>query len=119
MYFEELDLSLRARRAGWRSMFLPDATVFHEERASSDLVPSSRLFYAIRSRVLYAYKHFKWWQATAIMLAALSIEAVARFGFTLLTGSWRDASSIIGAYARVWGAVPEMLRETAPVRPAV
>jgi GT2 family glycosyltransferase len=110
MYFEELELSLRVRRAGWRSTFLPDATVFHEERASSNLVLSSRLFYAIRSRVLYAFMHFAWWQATAVMLAALSVEAMARLCFSLVKGSWRDFESTIGAYTRVWIALPDILR---------
>jgi N-acetylglucosaminyl-diphospho-decaprenol L-rhamnosyltransferase len=35
MYAEDLDLGWRLRRAGWKTVYEPDATVFHEDRAAS------------------------------------------------------------------------------------
>jgi len=113
MYFEELDLSLRARRKGWRSMFLPDASVFHEGGASSDLIPATRLFYVLRSRILYAYKHFAWWQALGVTATTLSIEMLGRLAFSAIKFSAADAGVTIKAYVKTWGAAPEILRTAA------
>jgi N-acetylglucosaminyl-diphospho-decaprenol L-rhamnosyltransferase len=35
LYFEEVDLSLRAARAGWESWYVPGATILHESGAST------------------------------------------------------------------------------------
>lgn len=35
LYFEEVDLSLRAARAGWESWYVPEANVLHESGAST------------------------------------------------------------------------------------
>lgn len=40
-YFEDVDLCLRLRHAGWESWFEPEAKVLHDESASSDLVLKS------------------------------------------------------------------------------
>src|SRR5260370_622931 len=97
MYFEELDLSLRARRKGWRSMFLPDASVFHEGGASSDLIPDTRLFYVLRSRILYAYKHFAWWQALGVTATTLSVEMLGRLAYSAIKFSPAGAALTIKA----------------------
>ena len=113
MYFEELDLSLRARRKGWRSMFLPDASVFHEGGASSDLIPDTRLFYVLRSRILYAYKHFAWWQALGVTATTLSVEMLGRIAYSAIKFSPTGAALTIKAYIKTWGAAPEILRTAA------
>lgn len=116
MYFEELDLSLRARRKGWRSMFLPDATVFHEGGASSDQVRDVRLFYVIRSRILYAYKHFRWWQAIGVTATALSVEMLGRLAYSAIRVSPSDALNTVRAYVQAWRSAPEILRlASAPI----
>lgn len=40
-YFEDVDLCLRLRSAGWETWFEPEAKVLHDESASSDLVLKS------------------------------------------------------------------------------
>jgi GT2 family glycosyltransferase len=117
MYFEELDLSLRARRRGWRSMFLPDADVFHEGGASSDQIPATRLFYVLRSRILYAYKHFKWWQALSVTAAGLSVEMLGRLAYSTIKLSPTDAVDTIKAFVKTWAAAPEILRIAAVPKP--
>ena len=58
MYFEEVDLSLRARSAGWESVFLGNARAYHRGGGTTDQVRDKRLFYSIRSRLQYGRKHF-------------------------------------------------------------
>jgi GT2 family glycosyltransferase len=50
VYFEEVDLSYRARLAGWRSVYFAGAEAFHHGGLSSGQVRAKRLFYSLRSR---------------------------------------------------------------------
>ena len=90
MYYEEVDLSLRARREGYRSYFLHEATVVHAGNVSSSRVPAARLYHSQRSRLLYARAH--WPRGHALALLALT--------FTL---------EPLGRLARAPGAAPEIL----------
>ena len=57
LYFEDIDLCLRIRQAGWRLTVLPDVQVFHAGGAStSALSLRSRYFYR-QSQLYYYEKH--------------------------------------------------------------
>jgi len=57
MFYEETDFCLRAHRAGWRTVYLPAARIFHHWMGSvrQDEIRSARRFF--RSRYLYFRKH--------------------------------------------------------------
>ena len=65
MYYEETDLCLRAKKAGWQVFFIPDAEVEHIGGASSrtrqdkayDQSSSQVINFRIRSEYLYYRKH--------------------------------------------------------------
>lgn len=78
VYFEEVDLSLRARLAGFRSMFFAGATAHHTGGLSSDQVKSARLFYTLRGRLLYAWKHFSPFSRALVMAITFGVEWPAR-----------------------------------------
>ena len=63
VYLEDVDLSRRAHVAGWESYYLAEAKAFHKGGGTSEQVKAQRLFYALRSRILYAFKHFSRVQA--------------------------------------------------------
>ena len=71
MYSEEIDLSYRAAQQGLRSYLLADVTVAHAGGRSSDQVRAARLFYMLRSRTKYGFKHYT--PAVARLLAALTM----------------------------------------------
>lgn len=50
-YFEDLDLCLRARRAGWRSVVVPDAVALHEGSATIGRRSVRRLYHAVRGHL--------------------------------------------------------------------
>ncbi|HUR35332.1 MAG TPA: glycosyltransferase family 2 protein, partial [Vicinamibacterales bacterium] len=102
VYFEDLDFSLRASRAGWQSFYLTTAQAFHKGGGTSEQIRSTRLFYALRSRLLYARKHFS--RAGALMVAActLVLEPAVRLAACLVGGSPTGIRETIGAFRMLW-----------------
>jgi GT2 family glycosyltransferase len=78
IYYEEVDLALRARRHGARSYFLREATVMHAENVSSSRVPAERLYHSQRSRLLYALAHWPRSRALALLALTFTLEPLAR-----------------------------------------
>ena len=58
VYYDDVDLCLRARDAGWRRVHFAGASAMHEGQGTTRAVKDIRLFYLLRSRLLYARKHF-------------------------------------------------------------
>ena len=58
LYSEETDLCRRVKRAGWRVVYVPEATVIHYEARSSDQVSTARHIYFNTSKVRYAERWF-------------------------------------------------------------
>jgi N-acetylglucosaminyl-diphospho-decaprenol L-rhamnosyltransferase len=66
VYFEEVDFCERAKRLGYRTMFLSTAQAEHAGGACSNQIRGRSLFYSLRSRVLYANKHMPVTQAAMV-----------------------------------------------------
>lgn len=109
VYFEEVDFSRRARNRGWRSVYLASAQVFHAGGGTSRQVKARRLFYSLRSRLLYAFKHFSWAGAMPVMFATLLVEPISRSVLALLHRSWSGLSETWAAYGMLWRWLPQWL----------
>lgn len=112
VYYEEVDFSLRARDAGWRSVYLADVQAFHAGMGTTAQVKARRLFYLLRSRLLYAGKHFSRPGATAVALGVLFAEPPARTALALARGSWSGVRETWAACGMLWrwllaGRAPE------------
>jgi N-acetylglucosaminyl-diphospho-decaprenol L-rhamnosyltransferase len=57
VYSDEVDFAKRLRNAGWRSLYVPDATAIHHEQLSTGTVPERRIVELSRNRDLYMRKH--------------------------------------------------------------
>ncbi len=110
VYLEDVDLSFRVRQAGWYTCYLAEAQAYHEGGGTSQQVKALRLFYSLRSRILYGYKHFSWWSATALMLGTLLLEPFARLVLAALNRSRIQAEETLKGYAMLWRATPELFR---------
>jgi GT2 family glycosyltransferase len=102
VYFEEVDLSLRAVRAGWASVFLADCDAYHLGGGVSGQVKARRLFYTLRSRLLYAEKHFQWPGLMLVGAATLAIEPLVRLVVAGVSGRRTVISETINAYLMLW-----------------
>jgi len=109
VYLEDLDLSLRARKSGWTSYYLADARAYHKGGGTSEQVKALRLFYSLRSRILYGYKHFSRTQATLLLVSTLCFEPVTRLVFNLLQGAFKSASETLSGYLMLYRALPEII----------
>lgn len=106
VYFEEVDFTYRARQAGWRSVYLADVKAFHAGGGTTNQVKARRLFYSLRSRLLYAFKHFSLGGAWLVLLATLLLEPASRTGHALLRRSWPAVKETWAAYGMLWRWLP-------------
>lgn len=57
LYYEELDWSVRIRKAGWRIVYEPRCCVFHKESATTGQESPLRTYYITRNRLLFAFRN--------------------------------------------------------------
>ena len=110
VYFEEVDLSLRARQAGWHSVYIADARAFHAGGGASRQVKANRLFYSLRSRLLYGFKHFTSFKAWLLVGVTLLIEPLTRVLFSLMNGGMDDVRNTLKGYGMLLQDFPRILR---------
>jgi GT2 family glycosyltransferase len=106
VYLEDLDFSYRAYQSGWRSVYLGDVQAFHAGGGTSNQIKARRLFYSLRSRLLYSFKHFSWIGASAVLIATLLVEPLSRSVLALLRRSWPGLKETWAAYGMLWQWLP-------------
>ena len=102
LYFEEVDLSYRARQSGWKSLYLADAQAFHKGGGTSNQIKARRLFYIMRSRILYADKHFSRPGSWTVIASTFLLEPLSRSALTLSRRSWSELKETWQGYAMLW-----------------
>lgn len=112
VYLEDLDLSLRAQQAGFCSVFFVDAQAFHAGGGTSRQVKVHRLFYALRSRLLYGFKHFHPWQAWFLMLITVGVEPITRTIFSLVGSGFTGVRNTWRAYGMLWRDMGSILEKS-------
>ena len=108
VYLEDLDFSYRASLAGARCCYLAEYRIFHRGGGSSEKVKAHRLFYSLRSRILFVKKHFGWTAAWSVILGTLLIEPWIRLLFFVSKGQFAECGAVLQGYlwlfrsARSW-----------------
>jgi GT2 family glycosyltransferase len=108
VYLEDLDFSKRAKALGWTSFYVADTRAFHAGGGTSRQVKAIRLFYSLRSRILYSIKHFSWFSALLILLATLIVEPCSRTVFAILKRSWSSLKETWCAYGMLYRWLPAL-----------
>lgn len=109
VYFEEVDLSFRAKQKGWKTIFLADVHAFHAAGGTSRQVKAHRLFYSLRSRLLYGFKHFSRFDAALLLLLTLCVEPVSRCLLALFRGEMDSVRNTIRGYGMLCKDLPKLL----------
>jgi hypothetical protein len=110
VYFEEVDLSLRVKLAGYDSWYLTEARAFHAGGGTSRQVKAHRLFFSLRSRLLYGFKHFPRWQAWLLVAVTMFIEPFTRSVWSLLRRDVAGVKHTWEAYCMLWRNMGHILR---------
>jgi len=125
-YGDDAELGLRARIAGWKCIYTPEAVVRHHRGATLGKDSARRLEWIERNRLLLALKLFPWsllWLNPIYSLAraAAGIWAAGRGAgdtahFPGLSGKWRMAAAIVRGDLQALRLAPRMLRKRAEVQ---
>lgn len=59
LYYEDSDLSYRAKKAGFKLIYNPEAVVYHDNAKATGLGSSLQDYFITRNRLLFASKHLK------------------------------------------------------------
>lgn len=106
VYWEEADLCLRAARKGARIRYFATSKAYHKGQGTSEKVKALRLFFGLRGRIFYAFKHFSAVQAWLVLILAMGVEPVTRIAFALLRG---EAADTVKGYRMFLSQVPAIL----------
>lgn len=98
VYYEEVDFARRASVLGWSSIYLASAQAFHSGGGTSSQVKASRLFYSLRSRILYAQKHYSLFNFMISLLLSVFVEPLTRIVFSAMRASGASITQILSAY---------------------
>ena len=110
LYFDEVDFAYRAWSSGWQSWYLANARAFHNGGGTSKQVKAKRLFYLLRSRLLYSFKHFPRWQAWMLVALTALIEPITRLSWCLFRGDRSGVHHTILAYWILWRSLSLIVR---------
>lgn len=127
LYCEDTDLGLRARWAGWRCRYVPEAVVIHHYSRSAGRASAMKAYLVERNRLYVAVKNFP---ARDLLLAPLfSTFRYAWHVWFLVAGrgkaaefqrqgggAWRLAYYVIKAHLALLPALPRLLRLRRSVR---
>ncbi|WP_059411144.1 glycosyltransferase family 2 protein [Cupriavidus basilensis] len=110
VYLEDLDLSLRVIQSGGRIVYLASAQAFHAGGGTSRQIKATRLFYSLRSRLLYGFKHFSPLAAWALVGVTMILEPISRVAFSAARGGMQDVKNTLQGYGMLVRSLPAVLR---------
>jgi N-acetylglucosaminyl-diphospho-decaprenol L-rhamnosyltransferase len=112
VYYEEVDLCLRCKRSGCNVSFVSETSAVHLGGGCSNQVPGKRLFYSLRSRILYGLKHFSAPSATILCLLTIFIEPLSRVALAVGHGSGAELRDTIEGYWLFWRSTPSLVQDS-------
>ncbi len=92
LYYEDTDVCKRALDAGWRVVYVPQATVQHHGNTTISQYPLVRVRHYHRSPVLYFRKHGPAGMIPVLKLG-FALELLVKIGFRLVRGQRQRAQA--------------------------
>ncbi len=125
LYCEDTDLGLRARRAGWTCLYVPEAVVYHGYSQSAGRASRTKAFYVERNRLYTVVKNFPLW--TWPLVPCFSLYRYLLHLWFALTGRglaahsepwWKLAIIVVSAHCQALRRLPMLLAKRRRVRAA-
>ncbi len=98
VYFEDLDLSYRLYKLGYKSYFYTGTHVMHVGGGCSQQIKAIRLFYVLDSKLVYVRKHFSFCSRVIATGVTLFVEPLTRIAFFALKGDFAGVKETIAGY---------------------
>ena len=111
VYLEDLDLSKRYSEQGLSCYFLAAQRAYHKGGGLSEKAKAARLFYATRSRILYAFKHFGPLYAWTHLCLAVALDPITRLIGSLMAGRAARGPETVRAYSMLFRDLPAVIRQ--------
>ena len=105
VYYEDVDLALRARGKNYLSYYLSHAQIYHKGGGITEKVKATRLFFNLRSKILFAQKHFSLISFIIVFLVVIILEPITRIVGAVLTGSFNKLGEIVKAYKDLYKSI--------------
>jgi GT2 family glycosyltransferase len=115
VYYEDVDLCVRAAQAGAGIVHFAGASAWHKGGGTTEGVRDRRLFYFLRSQVLYAGKHFGRGPAFAVLVASILGNIPVRVIRGLASLSLQDARQAFRGGALLLADLPAVVAGLGPV----
>lgn len=114
MYHEDLDLGWRLRLAGYKTMVVPEAVVYHKYEFSRSV---KKYYYMERNRYICILENYKWPTILLITPACLAME-LGLFLFSFKSGFWREKLRAYGYFLKIgsWRKIFRERREKRVIR---
>ena len=110
-YCEDVDFSVRARRAGFRVLVVPAALV-HHSTTYTDRRRTERVYYSIRNLIEVMRMHARWYH----WIGFIPAFAVQWVGFLVLLACWHRQPALLAAMGRgLYDGLRKRLGESATV----
>ncbi|GJE57277.1 glycosyltransferase family 2 protein [Methylobacterium thuringiense] len=110
VYFEDTDLCVRVLASGRSVNHAADAVVLHRGQGTTGQVRDRRLFYFLRSQVLFTAKHHGRVAALAVLAGAFLGQMPIRILHALARRSPGEAVAVLRAGRMLASATPRLLR---------
>lgn len=111
VYYEDVDLCARAIDAGFEVRHAAEAKVRHRGQGTTRQIKALRLFYLLRSRILYAAKHHGMAPAGALVMTTFAVQIPLRLALALSRRSAPEAGETLRSALLLARAIPDLLSQ--------
>jgi N-acetylglucosaminyl-diphospho-decaprenol L-rhamnosyltransferase len=84
VYYEDLDLSIRVKKLGYKIFYYTEANATHIGNSTAKKTWTESRFFNLRSRILYAFKHFNIISAILVLLNSLFIDPLIKVLWSII-----------------------------------
>lgn len=116
LYYEDVDLCVAARHAGWSVVHHAGAQAFHEGQGTTAAVKDRRLFHHASSRVEYCAKYHGRVVAIMLVILLLGVEMPIRWLHATVTRSPHEGRLVIRGMALFWRNLGNLLNRVRHVQ---
>jgi len=111
MYYEDVDLCVRAKKKNWKIIYAPNAVMYHFHGGSAGRFSYFAVYYCIRNELLSTIKNGNWIQILSTFIL-FPFRGIRRLGNLLINDKISDKGFIISALSAFFDVMlmaPKML----------